>query len=69
MRYSFTQQDVGRVVLARRGAGTPAVRAVVLEVRETPSGIGIACIARLRKDGTIRMEKIWTALWFDVNPE
>lgn len=67
MRQSFTEADVGRTVLAKKYANSTPVRAVVIEV-SPPLGLStrIPRIARLRKDGTIREEAIWTGLWFDV---
>lgn len=55
---------VGQIVEAQRTRTSPKHRAVVVAV----SPWGTPGIARLRKDGTIREETLWTATWRSVEP-
>ena len=53
----------GQRVLAQRTATSPAVAAVVVAVDATT---GCPAIARLRRDGSVRAERIWAGLWLAV---
>lgn len=64
MQNTQTAYTVGQIVEAQRTRTSPKHRAVVVAV----SPWGTPGIARLRKDGTIREETLWTATWQSVEP-
>lgn len=62
-RTQFAESDIGVRVHAQRRAGAPAVSAVVVDVDVVT---GCPAIARLRDDGTLREECLWTGVWHSV---
>lgn len=58
----ITKRDIGRKVHGLKKWNSVAVEAVIIDVNR----FGCPCIARLRKDGTIREEHIWTVDWCSI---